>query len=550
MKEFLEKLFSSDFMPHGYCYLWNPGLVWLHVVSDALIALAYFSISVTLIYFIRKRRDLPFHWVFVSFGMFILACGATHTMEVWTLWHGNYWLSGAIKAVTAMASVPTAILLVQLVPQVLVLPRPEAMRLEIDERKRTEQALHEAKNELELRVLEGTAELREANEDLVAEILQRKRAEEALQRSEAYLAEAQRLSHTGSFGWDVSSGEIYWSREAFEIFGYEPTVKITIELIMQRTHPEDRPAVQQLIDRVSRERAEFDFEHRLLMPDGSVKYVRVVGRPSIDERGRFEFVGALTDVTERKQAEEERERLRQAQADLAHVTRVTTMVELTASLAHEVNQPIAAAVTNSNTCLRWLSRDPPDVEEARQAASRIVKDARRAADIIKRIRLLFKRGPGQREPVDVNEVIRDVIVLLRNEAYRYSVAIRTELATDLSKVMADRVQLHQVLTNLMLNGIEAMKEVNTARELTIKSEQAENSHVLISVRDTGVGLAPEQADEIFKAFYTTKADGTGMGLPVSRSIIESHGGRLWATANSERGATFHFTLPSKLEGHE
>jgi len=367
---------------------------------------------------------------------------------------------------------------------------------------------------------------------------ERKRAEEALRRSEAYLAEAERLSHTGSFGWDVSSGEIYWSREAFEIFGYEPTVKITIELILQRTHPEDRPAVQQLVDRVSRERTEFDFEHRLLMPDGCVKHVRVVGRPSIDERGRFEFVGALTDVTERKQAEEERERLRQAQADLAHVTRVTTMVELTASLAHEVNQPIAAAVTNSNTCLRWL---------AREAASRIVKDARRAADIIKRIRLLFKKGPGQRELVDVNEVIRDVIVLLRNEAYRYSVAIRTELATDLSKVMADRVQLHQVLTNLMLNGIEAMKEVNAARELTIKSEQAENSNVLISVSDTGVGLAPEQGDEIFKAFYTTKPDGTGMGLPISRSIIESHDGRLWATANQPRGAVFQFTLLAEDE---
>jgi len=255
----------------------------------------------------------------------------------------------------------------------------------------------------------------------------------------------------------------------------------------------------------------------------------------------------VIDITERKRAEEERERLRQAQADLAHVTRVTTMVELTASLAHEVNQPIAAAVTNSNTCLRWLARDPPDVEEAREAALRIVKDARRAADIIKRIRLLFKKGPGQREPVDVNEVIRDVIVLLRNEAYRYSVAIRTELATDLSKVMADRVQLHQVFTNVMLNGIEAMKEVSAARELTIKSERADNSHLLISVSDTGVGLAPEQAEQIFKAFFTTKPHGTGMGLPVSRSIIEDHGGRLWATANAGRGATFHFTLPSEVE---
>jgi C4-dicarboxylate-specific signal transduction histidine kinase len=253
----------------------------------------------------------------------------------------------------------------------------------------------------------------------------------------------------------------------------------------------------------------------------------------------------LTDIDERKRAEEELERLRQAQADLARVTRVTTMGELTASLAHEVNQPIAAAITNSNTGLRWLARDPPDVGEAREALLRIGKDATRAADIIKRIRSMFKKGIAQREPVDVNEVIRDVIVLLRNEAYRYSVAIRADLATDFPKVMADRVQLQQVFTNLMLNGIAAMKDVDAARELTIKSEQAENSHLLISISDTGVGLAPQQAEQIFKAFFTTKADGTGMGLPISRSIIESHGGRLWATANSGRGATFHVTLPSE-----
>jgi C4-dicarboxylate-specific signal transduction histidine kinase len=250
-------------------------------------------------------------------------------------------------------------------------------------------------------------------------------------------------------------------------------------------------------------------------------------------------------VTERKQAEEERERLRQAQADLAHVSRVSTMVELTASLAHEVNQPIAAALTNSGTCLRWLARDPPDLEEAREAASRIVKDATRAADIIKRIRSMFKKGAPQREPVDINDVIHDVIVLLRSEAYRYSVSIRTGLAAELPKVMADRVQLQQVLTNLMLNGIEAMKDTNAARELTIKSQQADNNFLLISVSDTGMGLASGQADQIFKAFFTTKPEGTGMGLPISRSIIDSHGGRLWATANEPHGAVFQFTLPAE-----
>jgi len=226
---------------------------------------------------------------------------------------------------------------------------------------------------------------------------------------------------------------------------------------------------------------------------------------------------------------------------------VTSMGELTASLAHEVNQPIAAAITNSNTCLRWLARDPPDVEEAREAASRSVKDATRAADIVKRLRSMFKKGTPQREPVDVNDVIRDVIVLLRNEAYRYSVSIHADLAADLPQMLDDRVQLQQLFTNLMLNGIEAMKEVDAARELTIKSEQAENSHLLISVSDKRVGLAPEQAEQIFKAFYTTKPDGTGMGLSISRSIIEAHGGRLWATANQPRGAVFQFTLPAEDE---
>ncbi len=262
------------------------------------------------------------------------------------------------------------------------------------------------------------------------------------------------------------------------------------------------------------------------------------------------FVGAVTDVTERKRSDEERERLRQAQADLAHVIRVTTMGELTASLAHEVNQPIAAAITNSNTCLRWLAREPPDVEEAREAASRSVKDATRAADIISRIRLLFKKGTPLRESVDVNEVTREVIVLLREEADRYFISIRTDLAADLPEVMADRVQLQQVFMNLMLNGIEAMRDTSAAGELTIKSQRANSGHLLISVSDTGVGLAPQQADQIFNAFFTTKPEGTGMGLAISRSIIESHGGRLWATANSGRGATFHFTLPSEVDGLE
>jgi C4-dicarboxylate-specific signal transduction histidine kinase len=254
-----------------------------------------------------------------------------------------------------------------------------------------------------------------------------------------------------------------------------------------------------------------------------------------------------TESLERKHAEEAR---REAQAELARVSRVTTMGELTASLAHEVNQPIAASVTNANTCLRWLTRDHPDVEEARAAAMRIVKDGTRAAEIVKRIRLLFKKSTPQRELMEVNEAIREMIVLLRSEATRYKITVRMELAADLPPIMGDRVQLQQVLMNLIMNSIDAMKEVDGARELVVKSQRTEKEEVLVSVSDTGVGLPPQQADQIFNAFFTTKPHGTGMGLRISRSIVESHGGRLWAADNSPRGASFHFALPTKIEAKE
>jgi signal transduction histidine kinase/PAS domain-containing protein len=571
--------------------------------------------------------------------------------------------------------------------------------------------------ELEQRVAVRTIQLTSLNSELRKEILQRQRAEEALLRSEAYLAEAQRVSHTGSFGWRVSSGDIVWSDEAFRIFEYDLACKPSLELIMQRTHPDDRAFVQETIDQAARDPKGFDVEHRLLLPDGSVKYVRVLGHPSTnDESGNFEFVGAVMDVTERKRAEalrdgesrifemiardapleetltklvlvveaqfagllcsvllldedgqhlrhgaapslpqayteaidglligpkagscgtamyrrepivvtdilqdplweeyrqvaepygfracwstpilahsgkalgsfamyyrepcsprsaetqalqmathlagicierklarEERERLRQVQAELAHMNRVTTMGELTASLAHEIKQPITAAVTDARTCLRWLGRENPDLSEAREAVSRVVTDVTRAAEIIGRISLLFKKGGLQRELIDINALIGEMVVLLRNEAARYSISIRSDLAEGLPKVLADRIQLQQVFMNLMLNGIEAMEHMGTVGELTISSQRAEASQLLVSVGDTGVGLQPEEAEKVFNAFYTTKQEGTGMGLPISRSIIESHGGRMWVAPNSGRGSIFRFTLPCEVIAHQ
>jgi signal transduction histidine kinase len=311
-------------------------------------------------------------------------------------------------------------------------------------------------------------------------------------------------------------------------------------------HPEDRAYVDETIDKAMREKTDFGLDHRIVLPSGSIKHVYSMAHRVFDDSDTFvEYIGTVMDVTERKHAEEA---LREAQANLARVSRVTTMGELTASLAHEIKQPITAAITDARTCMRWLDRDAPDLAEAREAATRLVKDATRAADIINRISVLFKKGALQRELVDVNELIREMIVLLRSEANRYSISIVTELAEDLPKVMADRVQLQQVFMNLMLNGIDAMKGTTGGGELTIKSK-ADHGQLLISVSDTGVGLAAEQAEQIFKAFFTTKDNGTGMGLPISRSIIESHGGRLWAAGASGRGATFQFTLPATLAAH-
>jgi PAS domain S-box-containing protein len=384
------------------------------------------------------------------------------------------------------------------------------------------------------------------------DVTERKRTEEALRQTEYYLAEGERLTHTGSYAWNKDSGLVYASAELSRVFGFDPEEPAPPHAAYrQRVHPDDLAMFDELEVKSIREGADLDWVYRIVLPDGTLKYLHVVARPVFNASGEVVGnIGTTHDVTERKRAEEDRERLRQAEADLAYMSRVTTMGELTVSLAHEIKQPMAAAVTNANTCLRWLTRDHPDVKEAREAASRIVKDVTRAADIINRIRLLFKKGEAQRELVDVNEVVREMIVLLRNEATRYSIPIRAELAEDLPKVMADRVQLQQVFMNLMLNGIEAMKDLSAGGELIIKSEQAEDCRLLVSVSDTGVGLPAGQPDQIFDAFFTTKAQGIGMGLPISRSIVESHGGRLWATSNSGRGATFQFTLPCEVAVHE
>ena len=386
-----------------------------------------------------------------------------------------------------------------------------------------------------------------ANFAIYRDITERKRSEERLRESEArFQAMADKAP---VMIWTTGTDGLcnYFSQPWLNFTGRTMEQEVGLGW-MQGVYPDD---VQGCFDGFLpkfEERKPFRMEYRLRRADGEYRWVMESGVPRYTPGGEFTgYIGSNIDITDLKLAEQEREKLRQAQTDLAHINRVTAMGELTASLAHEIKQPISAAFTDAKTCLKWLEREEPGVAEARKAASRIIKDVTRASEIIGRIRSLFKKGEAQRESVDINEIIREMIALLRDEAGKYSILVHTELAADLPNITADRVQLQQVFMNLMLNAIAALSEMNGARELTIRSERSPENQVLISVSDNGVGLPPEYEDKIFNAFFTTRPQGTGMGLSISRSIIESHSGRLWATPNPGRGAIFQFTLPGNSE---
>jgi PAS domain S-box-containing protein len=374
----------------------------------------------------------------------------------------------------------------------------------------------------------------------LTDIEDRKRAGEALQRSQFYLNEGQRVAHTGSWAFNAH-GFDYWSSELFRIYGLDPNGKPpTTEEYLDLVHPEDRGSMVQEIQRMLADHRQCDFTKRIVRPDGNIRYVRCVGVPVIEGVTFKGFVGTGIDVTEQQLLEQEREGLRQLETELAHTNRVSMLGEMAASLAHEIKQPIAAAITSANSCIQWLTHEPPNLDRARTAASKVDKYGNRAAEIIDRIRSFYRKSPPRRELVDVNGIIQEILTLLDGEATRSSVAMCTELAAELPEIMADRVQLQQVFMNLMLNGIEAMED--SGGKLTVKSE-LQDGQLQFSVSDTGVGLPMEKMDQIFSAFFTTKPQGSGMGLAISRSIVESHGGQLWASPNSGVGTTFHFTLP-------
>jgi PAS domain S-box-containing protein len=668
--ELITDLFSpSNFMPHGYCYLWNTGLVWLHLVSDALIALSYFSIPITLVYFIRKRRDLPFSWIFVCFGVFILACGATHVMEIWNLWHANYWLAGGIKAVTALASVATAILLVRLIPQALALPSPQALRHEIAERRLAEEALHRAKTELEIRVAERTGELKKANQILLSEIAQRQKTEEELRHSEGrFRLLVESVQDYAIFMLDPSGRITTWNAGAEKIKGYQAEEVLGQHFsLFYSPEDSDRQTVQMELDTAAAV-GRFENEGWRIRKDGSRFWANGVITAVHDESGKLigfskitrdlsdrrraeeelrklasliehssDFIGMasvegdalfvnpcgqalvgldgdeavsatkMTDylfeedqekfrrevwpamlqygewegemrfrhfktgaaismlqkgfciretgsdrplalatisrnITERKRVEDE---LRLAQAELAHVARVMTMGELTASIAHEINQPLAAIVNNANACVRLLASQPPDLEEVRLAVADIAEAGTRAAEVITRVRALLKKKPTARDRVDINEIILEALALVAGELEKNRISTQIDLLPDITPVLADPIQLEQVVLNLIMNGIESMTSVTgRPRRLLIRSQMHESGNVLVVVHDTGAGLDPTNASHIFDSFFTTKPAGMGMGLPICRSIVEAHGGRLALAPNDSEGATFEFTLPA------
>jgi signal transduction histidine kinase len=373
----------------------------------------------------------------------------------------------------------------------------------------------------------------------------RRHAEDELRRSEAFLAEGQRISRTGSWAWNVTTGEAAWSAEHFRIFGLDPNATTpSYAVFVDRIHPEDRVAFEEMLQKAVRDGSDFQCDFRIVTPDGAIKYVHSLGRVAANGAKHTEFIGTVMDVTERRLGEEA---LRSAVADLERASRLSTMGQLTASIAHEINQPLAAIITNADACLLWLDAQRPNLEEARQAAARIVRNGHRAGDIIKSIRTLTRKSAPELVSLDINDVIREVIVLMGAEFRRHSVRVETLLSSNLDSVVGDRVQLQQVVLNLIVNGIEAMADsTHGRRRLQVRSANAESGHVLVAVEDSGPGLALAQTDRLFEAFFTTKPEGMGMGLSICRSIIDAHGGRLWASPNLPNGAVFQFTLPAAV----
>ena len=383
------------------------------------------------------------------------------------------------------------------------------------------------------------------------DITERKQAEaakdlrsgEELRRSETFLAEGQRLSSTGSFSWKPTGDEITWSEQMYRIYEIQIGQPVTLDAIRVRVHPDDLGLLDSVLQQARDGMSDLEWQYRLLMPDRSTKYLHAVARATRDQDGRLEYIAAVQDVTGRRVSEEA---LAKARSKLANVARVTSLGVLTAAIAHEVNQPLSGIITNAGTCLRMLDTNPPNLEGARETARRTIRDGVRASDVITRLRALFSKDQYSLEPLDLNEVTREVIALTLSEFQRQRIVLRSDLADDVPTIIGDRIQLQQVILNLLRNASDAMAEVHDRpRHLVVTTRRDEADWVQLAVSDSGVGVDPESINKLLEAFYTTKSDGMGIGLSVSQSIIERHNGRLWAAPNDGPGATFSFSIPSR-----
>jgi PAS domain S-box-containing protein len=532
----------QDYMPHGMCFLWQPELIVLHVVSDSLIALAYYSIPIALIYFVLKRADLAFPSIFVLTGLFILACGTTHAMSVWTLWNPDYRLDGGIKAVTALLSIGTAVAIWKVMPLALELPSTAQLErangllgAEISQRQRAEAALRDANAELERRVAARTADLEE-------EVVRRRNTEATLRASEERWRSMFEASAVGIAILDEQNHFAATNEALQKMVGYSGEELQSLGPL-DITHQDDREATQKLIeDMRNGKRQDLPTEKRYCRKDNKIIWVRVSAARALDSSSSLQGIPAIIeDITERKIAEVAWHDARDA---LSRATRLTIMGELSASIAHEVNQPLAAIITNAQACQRFLGFSPPDLDEVKDAVSEIVRDGKRASEVLKRIRAMSKNTVPERGQVDVNHAIAEVLALTRDELQRHRVAVKTDLRSKLPTITADRVQLQQVVLNLVMNGIDAMRAVtDRPRILTVRSQVNDQGDIVVNVADSGIGLDPASRDRIFESFFTTKPEGMGMGLAISNTIIEAHHGRLWAESGSPFGAVFGFTLP-------
>jgi PAS domain S-box-containing protein len=543
MTSFLSWLMSpQDYMPHGMCFLWQPELIALHVVSDSLIALAYYSIPIALIYFALKRTDLAFPSIFVLTGLFILACGTTHAMSVWTLWYPDYRVDGGIKAVTALLSIGTGVAIWKVMPLALQLPSTAQLErangllgAEIGQRQRAEAAMRDANAELEWRVAARTADLEE-------EVVRRRNTEATLRASEERWRSMFEASAVGIAVLDEQNHFAATNEALQRMVGYSAEELLSLGPL-DITHQDDREATQKLIeDMLNGKRRDLPTETRYRRKDNKVIWVRVSAARALDSSSSLQGIPAIIeDITERKRAEVAWHDARDA---LSRATRLTIMGELSASIAHEVNQPLAAIITNGQACERFLGFSPPDLDEVKDAVGEIVRDGRRASEVLKRIRAMSKNTAPERGQVDVNHAIAEVLALTRDELQRHRVAVQADLRSKLPTITADRVQLQQVVLNLVMNGIDAMRAVtDRPRILTVRSQLDDQGNIVVNVADSGVGLDPANRDRIFESFFTTKPEGMGMGLAISNTIIEAHHGRLWAESGSPFGAVFGFTLP-------